>query len=52
MLQAVIISKHAIGMRVGKGENGKNVLRYEVGNDTFITTAEDELTLTGVTFVS
>ncbi len=46
-VQAVIISKHAIGMRVGKGENGKNVLRYEVGNDTFITTVEDELTLTG-----
>ncbi len=27
-VQAVIISKHAIGMRVGKGENGKNVLRH------------------------
>jgi hypothetical protein len=34
-------------MRVGKGENGKNVLRYEVHNDTFIMTAEDKLTLTG-----
>jgi hypothetical protein len=45
--QAVIISKHAIRMRVGKGESGKNVLHYEVGNDTFIMTAEDELTLTG-----
>jgi hypothetical protein len=46
-VQVVIISKHAIGMRAGKGESGKHVLRYEVRNDIFITTAEDELTLTG-----
>jgi hypothetical protein len=46
-VQAVIISKHAIGMRARKGENGKNVLHYEVGNYTFVTTAEDKLTLTG-----
>jgi hypothetical protein len=40
-VQAVIIAKHAIGMRAGKGENGKNLLRFEVQNDAFITTAED-----------
>jgi hypothetical protein len=43
-VQAVMISKHATGIRVGMGENGKNVLRYQVGNETFITTAEEELT--------
>jgi hypothetical protein len=46
-VRAVIISKHAIGMRVTKRENGKNALCYEVGNDTFIRTAEDQLKLTG-----
>jgi hypothetical protein len=30
-----------------EGRNGSNVLRYEVRNDTFITTAEDKLTLIG-----
>jgi hypothetical protein len=46
-LQAVIISNHAIGVRAGKGENCTNVFHYEVGKDTFITTAEDKPMLTG-----
>jgi hypothetical protein len=46
-VQVVIISKHAIGMRVGKGKYGKNVLPYEVRTHTLITTAEEELTLAG-----
>jgi hypothetical protein len=43
-VQAVIISKHAIGMIAGKGRMAR---MCEVRNDTFITTAEDKLTLTG-----
>jgi hypothetical protein len=34
-------------MRARKGENDKNGVRYDVGNNAFITTAEDKLMLTG-----